>query len=108
MVISTLLYGSETYVLSNIYIQAAEMTFSRYIRGCMKFGRIRNDVITGIGYFLGIYKNQGMYIAMKHIDRIYNKKVASTRLYYDNKGERDVGRPCKIWLEIETRTGHAV
>ncbi|KAK7788325.1 hypothetical protein R5R35_014440 [Gryllus longicercus] len=112
MAVPTLLYGCESWVLTQktlTTIQSSEMKFLRRINGCTREDRIRNEEIrkelqvTSINTRMQEYRQRWV----EHVERMSDSRLPKAALLYAPRGRRDVGRPRKRWRET-VRTEQAV
>ena len=102
----TLLYGSETWVITKrdmTSLEAAEMRFLRSVKGYTRLDKIRNEVIrkelevSGIQYVK--FKHKQNWI--NHLERMDNTRLPENAVRYKPRGRRDRGRPKKRWQFVD-------
>jgi hypothetical protein len=105
-----LLYGSETWVTRKrdmTSLEAAEMRFSRSVKGYTRLDKIRNEVIKKELEISGIQdvrsKHKQKWI--NHLERMDNTRLPKHALNYRPRGRRKRGRPRKGWQSVDAGTG---
>lgn len=104
MAVSTLMYGSETWVEKASYrnkIQSAEMRFLRSVKGYSLKDKKRNEEIR---QQLNIFTLNDRILNNKtnwesHVLRMDDNRIPKLALKYHPIGRRDIGRPMKRWKE---------
>jgi endonuclease/exonuclease/phosphatase family metal-dependent hydrolase len=104
MAAPTLLYGSETWVLSKrdeSRLQASEMRFLRGTYGCSREDRYRNtDIRAQLNIFSikdKISENRNGWF--EHVNRMDSNRIPKQALSYKPIGRRDRGRPTRRWAD---------
>ena len=105
IVVPTVLYGSETWVMNarNVSrLEAVEMRCLRSMCGVTKYDRIRNERIrerTGVQMRLGERAEQAILRWYGHVKRMGENRYAWRILESCVPGVRPRGRPRKRWME---------
>ena len=83
-------------------MQSIEMKFMRYIRGCFRVDKIRNErVRSQLNMFLNNDKIEDSKTKWKdHVERIVENRIPKI-MNYRSIGKRDLGRPPKKSLKEE-------
>jgi len=106
----SLLYGSETWVITKrdmIGLEAAEMRFLRSVTGYTRLDKIRSEVIRKELEISGIQDVRLKYRQnwINHLERMDNTRLPKHALNYKPRGRRDSGRPRKRWQCVDPGTG---
>ena len=105
----TLLYGSETWVITKrdmTRLEAAEMRFLRNVKGYTRLDKIRKEVIRKELKISGIKDVKSKYKQnwINHLERMDNTRLPKHALKYKPRGRRDRGRPNKRWQCVDAGT----
>jgi hypothetical protein len=88
-------------------LQAAEMRFLRYVKGCTRLDKIRNkDIRKEFGVFSindRIRKDRQDWL--EHAERMDEGRVPKQALWYRPKRRGDPGRPHRRWDSWKPETG---
>jgi len=106
----TLLYGSETWVTTTLYmtrLEAAEMRFLNSVKGNTRLDKIRSEVIRKEVEISGIQDLRSKHKQnwINHLERMDNTGLPTHALDYKPRGRRDRGRPRKRWQLVDAGTG---
>lgn len=98
MAVPSLLHGSETRFPTNkdlSRIQADEMRFSRYVKGCPKNGRISNDAIRLEFDICPVLSSLADYCSgwRTYINSMQDDRLRRQLLYYVSISKRGFGKP---------------
>ena len=105
----SLLYGSETWVITQrdmTGLEAADMRFLRSVTGYTRLDKIRSEDIRQELEISGIQDVRLKYKQnwINHLDRMDNTRLPKYALNYKPRGRRDRGRPKKRWQRVDART----
>jgi hypothetical protein len=106
----TLLYGSETWVTTELDmagLEAAEMCLLRSVKGYTRLDKTRSEVVRKELKISGIQDVKSKYRQnwTNHLERKDNTRLPKHALNYRPRGRRDSGRPRKRRQRIDTGTG---
>jgi len=105
----SLLYGSETWVVTErdmTGLEAAEMRFLRSVTGYTRLDKVRSE---DIRQELEISGTQDVRLKYKqnwinHLERMDSTRLAKYVLTYKPRGTRDRGRPRERWQGVDAGT----
>ena len=106
----SLLYGSETWVVTErdmTGLEAAEMRFLRSVTGYTRLDKVRSEDIRQELEISGIQDVRLKYKQnwINHLENMDRTRVAKYVLTYKPRGRRDRGRPRKRWQGVDAGTG---